>query len=85
VLVSGNTDPASPPNWGEEVKSFMPNALHLVVPGGGHTPDNACTRSIKGELFRSGTMKGLDPSCMAKMQPPPFKLPATAAAGKPAS
>jgi hypothetical protein len=32
VLVSGATDPASPPNWGDEVKSFMPNAIHLVVP-----------------------------------------------------
>lgn len=41
VLVSGGNDSASPPNWGEEVKSFMPNAIHVVVPGGTHTPQNA--------------------------------------------
>jgi pimeloyl-ACP methyl ester carboxylesterase len=38
VLISGDTDPVAPPRWGDEVKSFMPNAIHLIVPGGGHTP-----------------------------------------------
>ena len=75
VLVSGATDPASPPNWGDEMKSFMPNAIHLVVPGGGHTPENGCIRSIKHELFRTGATKALDASCIAKVQPEPFKLP----------
>jgi pimeloyl-ACP methyl ester carboxylesterase len=74
VLVSGATDPASPPSWGEEVKSFMPNALHLVVRGGGHTPEDGCTQSIRHELFRTGTTKGLDASCITKVQPVPFKL-----------
>lgn len=76
VLVSGATDPASTPNWGDEVKSFMPNAIHIVVPGGGHCPENGCTRSIKQELFRTGATKELDASCIAKEQPEPFKLPA---------
>jgi pimeloyl-ACP methyl ester carboxylesterase len=75
LLISGDTDPVAPPRWGEEVKSFMPNAIHLVVPGGGHTPDNDCTRSIRSELFRTGGTKGLDTSCMAKLNPAPFKLP----------
>jgi len=74
VLVSGDTDPAAPPRWGEEVKSFMPNATHLVVPGGGHTPDNDCTRSIRRELFRTGVTRALDLSCIAKLRPAPFKL-----------
>jgi pimeloyl-ACP methyl ester carboxylesterase len=77
VLVSGDTDPASPPKWGEEVKSFMPNAIHLIVPGGAHTPENACIRSIRIQLFRISTTQGLDTGCMTKVQPVPFKLPAT--------
>jgi pimeloyl-ACP methyl ester carboxylesterase len=86
VLISGATDPASTPNWGEEVKSFMPNAIHVVVPGGAHTPENECTRSIRSQLFRTGTTKGLDTSCMAKVQPLPCKLPVAApAAPKPNS
>jgi pimeloyl-ACP methyl ester carboxylesterase len=84
VLISGDTDPAAPPRWGEEVKSFMPNAIHLVVPGGGHTPDNACIRSIKSEMFRTDATHALDLSCMAKLRPAPFKLPFNAAAGIPA-
>ena len=83
LLVSGDTDPGTPPRWGEEVKSFMPNSIHLVVPGGGHTPDNACTRSIRAELFRTGATQGLDLSCMAKLQPMQFRLPSNVP-GKPA-
>jgi pimeloyl-ACP methyl ester carboxylesterase len=79
VLVSGGNDSASPPNWGEEVKSFMPNAIHLVVRGGAHTPENGCTQSIRHELFRTGTTQGLNVDCITKVQPPPFKLPATGA------
>lgn len=75
LLVSGDTDPASPPYYGEEVQSFMPNSTHLVVPGGGHTPDNACVRSIRAEFYRTGVVQGLDTSCMATLRPAPFKLP----------
>jgi pimeloyl-ACP methyl ester carboxylesterase len=84
VLVSGTTDPASRPNWGEEVKSFMPNAIHIVVTGGAHTPENTCTQSIRRQLFRTGTTQGIDTGCMATVQPLPFKLPASTAATKPA-
>jgi pimeloyl-ACP methyl ester carboxylesterase len=78
VLVSGGNDSASPPSWGEEAKSFMPNAIHVVVAGGAHTPENGCTRSIRHELFRTGTTQGLTTSCVTKEQPVPFKLPTNA-------
>jgi pimeloyl-ACP methyl ester carboxylesterase len=84
VLVSGDTDPAVPPRWGEELKPSLPNAVHLVVPGGGHTPENACTRGIRAELFRKGTTRGLDLGCMAKLRPEAFKLPGESATAKPA-
>ena len=84
VLISGEADSTgSGGRWGKEVASFMRNAIHVVVPGGGHTPDNDCTRSIRHELFRSGTTKGLDPSCNARTPRPPFKLPGKASAQKP--
>ncbi len=86
VLVSGETDATgSGGRWGNEVASFMPNAAHVIVPGGGHTPDNDCTRSIRHELFHTGTTKNLDTSCMGKLQRPPFKLPVKAVDGNPAS
>ena len=79
VVVSGAADPASrPPNEREIVRSYLPNAIELVVPGATHTPENGCTRSIRHELFRNGTIQGLDVGCITKVQPPPFKLPANA-------
>jgi pimeloyl-ACP methyl ester carboxylesterase len=75
VVVSGATDPTFTPNR-NEVKSLLPNAIQIVVPGAAHTPENDCTRAIRHELFRSGTTKGLDTSCVSKVQPLPFKLPA---------
>ena len=75
VLVSGDADPASPPRWGEEVKSFMPHAVHVVVPGAGHIPDNDCTRSLRRQLFRSGSTESLDLACLATQTPPPFFVP----------
>ena len=82
LLVSGETDGTGPHGiWGKEVQSFMPNALHLVVPGGGHTPENECTRSLRHELFRTGTTEGLDPACMTNVPRPPFKIAAKRAGG----
>ncbi len=76
LLVSGEADATgSNGRWGKEVASFMPNAIHVIVPGGAHTPENDCTRSIRHALFRSGTTKNLDTSCIAKLQRPTFKLP----------
>nr|MBA3273646.1 alpha/beta fold hydrolase [Chthoniobacterales bacterium] len=46
VLVSGSTDPGMTPQWAEEAKSFMAKAVHVIVSGGAHTPENACTRSL---------------------------------------
>ena len=75
VLVSGTADPVSPPVWGEEVKEFMPNSIHLIVPGAAHTPENGCTRNARHQLFRTGTIKGIDAACVARVKPVPFKLP----------
>jgi pimeloyl-ACP methyl ester carboxylesterase len=73
LLVSGDTDPASPPQWGELVHSFFPNSVHLIVPGG-HVPDSTCTDSIALAMFRAGTIQGLDLRCSAALRAAPFKL-----------
>ena len=82
LLVSGETDATgSNGRWGKEVATFMPNALHVIVPGGGHTPENECTRSLRHELFRTGTTKELDAGCLTKNERPPFKIVAQREAG----
>jgi pimeloyl-ACP methyl ester carboxylesterase len=74
VLVSGDTDPVLPPRWGEVVRSFMTNSIHVVVVGGGHTPQNACTRSIKSALFRSANVSAIDVSCAKEDSAVPFNI-----------
>jgi pimeloyl-ACP methyl ester carboxylesterase len=74
LLISGNTDPVSPPQWGEEVHAFLANSIHLVVPGG-HVPLSPCTNSIAEAMFHTGSTKSLDLGCVADLRPAPFKLP----------
>jgi len=81
LLVSGDTDPASPPRWGEEVHAFLPNSRHLVIPGG-HVPVNACTGAIAHAMFRTGSTQGLDLGCVLDLRHAPFKLPAASVAAK---
>jgi pimeloyl-ACP methyl ester carboxylesterase len=74
VLVSGNLDPVTPPQWAEEARKSLPNSLHVVTPGG-HTSGNPCVDSIGSQLFERGTVQGLDTSCVAALRNPPFVLP----------
>jgi len=75
VLISGETDATGPNGmWGKEVASYMPNAIHLLVPGECHTPDNDCTRAIRHAMFRTGKTAGLETNCMNALKRPPFKL-----------
>jgi pimeloyl-ACP methyl ester carboxylesterase len=74
LLVSGDTDPAAPPRWGEAVHAFLPNSRHLVVPGG-HVPGNACTSAIAAAMFRAGSTEGLDLGCVSRLRHMRFQLP----------
>ncbi len=76
LLISGEADATGANGrWGREVASFMPNGVHVIVPGAGHTPENDCLRALRHAMFRSGTTRNLDLSCVGKMARPPFKLP----------
>jgi pimeloyl-ACP methyl ester carboxylesterase len=78
VLVSGEDDPVARPSGAEAVRTFLPNAVHIIVPGAGHTPENECTRNIRRQLFESGSTHGLDLSCVSALKAAPFKLPGAA-------
>ncbi len=71
LIFSGERDPVTPPSWGEAVARHLPNSLHIVVPGGGHGPRNACTRRLEAQLLREASIAGLDTSCAGA---PPGRL-----------
>jgi pimeloyl-ACP methyl ester carboxylesterase len=82
LLFSGERDPVTPARWGAEVARTLPNALHLVVPDGGHGFEGLrgadCVDRLLEQLVETGTTRGLDTSCVARISRPPFatELPA---------
>ena len=75
LLVSGNLDPVTPPYWGEVTQRRFRNALHVVVETGTHVPINPCLDEMQKRLFATGSLKGLDASCVNEAKAPPFALP----------
>lgn len=74
LLISGNLDPVTPPRFGEEVARNMPNSVHLVAPGS-HGVGNSCLRSIQKQFLETGTVEGLDTSCVETLKAGRFTAP----------
>src|SRR5262249_48051374 len=76
LIFSGNMDPVTPPKYGEEVATHLPNSRHVIIPEAGHGVDGlsdpGCIERIALEFLETGDAKGLDLSCVEKMRPPPF-------------
>ena len=64
LLVSGSHDPVTPARWGEEMRRYFPQSLHLVV-AGAHGVNSACVQQIAAALIARGTVGGLDTACVA--------------------
>lgn len=75
LLVSGALDPITPPSMAELVKPRFPNSVHAIAPFGTHVPIDPCLDKMEEKLFATGSVAGLDSSCLAKAESPPFALP----------
>jgi pimeloyl-ACP methyl ester carboxylesterase len=73
LLISGNLDPVTPPMWGEVMRRYLPNSVHVVSPGG-HAPYTKCIEALSRQLAATGRAKSLDVSCIADEANPPFVL-----------
>jgi alpha-beta hydrolase superfamily lysophospholipase len=76
LIFSGNLDPVTPPQRGEEVAQSLPNGKHVVIPEGGHGPfglsNLECFDQLIREFLDKADAKNLDVSCVDQMKPPPF-------------
>ncbi len=73
LLLSGDADPVTPPAYAEAVAGSLPNSVHLVLPGHGHTVLTAgCVPSLLARFVAAGSVDDLDTSCVAEIEPPPF-------------
>lgn len=76
LLVSGELDPVTPPEFGRRASRFLTQSLHVVEPNCSHEEVPQCVERISDELIRRGTIRGLDTSCVSQLKPVPFLLEA---------
>lgn len=75
LLLSGERDPVTPPEYGDEAARQYANSLHLVADGRGHiVVTNGCIAGIATQFVESGSVDDLDTECMDNIGPEPFFL-----------
>ncbi|GAB4519703.1 MAG: hypothetical protein OHK0046_28990 [Anaerolineae bacterium] len=76
LVLSGQFDPITPPEWGQAAADYLPNSFHFVFPGMGHgTVDlHPCPTDI-ALAFLADPFTEPDSSCIAEMSGPDFVTP----------
>jgi pimeloyl-ACP methyl ester carboxylesterase len=75
LLLSGERDPITPPAYGEEVAQYLSRSLHVVQPNAGHGAGGLCVAQLRLQLITTGSVEGLDPSCIRPTSKPDFVIP----------
>ena len=79
LLLSGERDPVTPPVSAERAARTLKNSLSVVVPDGGHGYFGVegameCIDGLMTRFIETGTVKGLDTSCLTRTKRPEFAL-----------
>ena len=75
LLLSGEFDPVTPPRYGDEVVSTLPNGRHLVVRGQGHNVlPVGCVPKLFAAFVDTADAKALDVACLEQV---PYAQPFT--------
>jgi len=74
LFLSGERDPVTPASGADQVAAGWPNSLHVVVPNGGHGQGGPCINGLVLELIRTGSLEGLDTSCVRGSPPTEFVI-----------
>ena len=77
LFIAGELDPVSPAEWAEDTAARLPGSTLVRVPRGAHVLDglgdlDTCLDAVILRFLDHGA-QGLDTSCFARMQPPPFQ------------
>lgn len=75
LLLSGELDPATPPEWAELAMVDMKNSTHLVAPHAAHgVAMQSCANRIVAQLVEEGSIAQLEDDCLKKGQARSFYL-----------
>jgi pimeloyl-ACP methyl ester carboxylesterase len=77
LLVSGELDPVTPPDWADDVAKTLPRSRHVVITGSGHILDGmsgveSCFDPLVSQFLDTADVEAIDASCVQEMRPPPF-------------
>jgi len=73
LLMSGERDPVTPPQYAAQTAETFPNSLNLVAKGQAHSVmRNICLRDITTTFIENGSLDDLDTSCVENIKPAPF-------------
>ncbi|MBK9926841.1 MAG: alpha/beta fold hydrolase [Anaerolineales bacterium] len=73
LILSGDSDPITPPWHAEKVTEHLTNDVHLVFSGMGHgNLSNKCSIDIFESFIENASVEGLDTSCVEEVKPWPF-------------
>ncbi|MDQ1728969.1 MAG: hypothetical protein QOD33_1094 [Pyrinomonadaceae bacterium] len=78
LIISGNIDPVTGPDWGTDVAAHLPNSRYWLIRNHAHIPvgltNFACFDDVIRKFLDHPDPKTLDTSCGAQMLPPPFYI-----------
>ncbi|RNF83669.1 alpha/beta hydrolase [Montanilutibacter psychrotolerans] len=74
LLMSGEIDPVTPPEYGDRVLKGLPNGRHFVLAGQGHNVlGTGCMPKLIGQFIETANAKALDGKCLDTIgYVPPF-------------
>lgn len=73
LILSGETDPITPPANGEAVQSMLSNSKHLVVPAHGHGVfPRGCVPQLVSDFVAQGSSAELNTKCIKRETAMPF-------------
>ncbi len=78
LIVTGQWDPVTPPEYGDKLTRTLRNSLHIVIPSGGHGFGGLegldCLPRVTNDFIDKGTARGLDTTCVKNIRRPGFQL-----------
>ena len=75
LVLSGDLDPVTPPQWGESVIPHLSRSRHIVVPATGHGAImSGCGMRIATQFINAASVDNLDTTCLQGLRRPPFFL-----------
>jgi len=78
LLLSGELDPVTPPEYAERVKSHLSNSLHLIAPGQGHSVSSrGCIGQLISDFVIAGEFGQLDTQCLDQLKSSPWFMSLT--------